>query len=188
MDEIRMMMKEDKEVWKPLKEFPSYSVSSYGRVSSHLIRERDTKGRVIGWVYDENTRTILTPKSRKSGDLQVSIHCKHYLIHRLVASVFWENNDPNKNWVDHIDRDRTNNHAWNLRWCSAQENCLNSKLKSTNTSGYKGVCFHKNSGWYAQWVVDGTSYTKTFDTKEEAIDYRKQMVDKFYNPDFYTQN
>ena len=45
-------------------------------------------------------------------------------IHRLVAQVFVPNPE-GKELVDHIDGNRTNNYASNLRWVTAGENANN---------------------------------------------------------------
>ena len=42
-------------------------------------------------------------------------------VHRLVAQQFIPTVE-NKDVVDHIDEDKTNNNVENLRWCTAQEN------------------------------------------------------------------
>ena len=47
----------------------------------------------------------------------------HYLVSRIVATAFCPNTDPaNANTVDHIDGDRLNNQADNLRWLSLSDN------------------------------------------------------------------
>ena len=51
-------------------------------------------------------------------------------------------------YVDHIDGNSRNN-AWvNLREVSHDQNMWNSKSRSTNTSGYRGVSFIK---WHGKW-------------------------------------
>ena len=44
-----------------------------------------------------------------------------YLVHRLVAETFHSNPD-NFMLVDHIDNDKSNNKASNLRWCTPKQN------------------------------------------------------------------
>jgi len=59
-------------------------------------------------------------------------------------------------YVDHIDGNTLNNSKSNLRVCTNAENCRNQKRKSNNTSGYKGVSYHKLTGkWQAQIRANG---------------------------------
>lgn len=51
--------------------------------------------------------------------------CTTYPVHRLVAMAFLPNPD-NLPTVDHIDRDRTNNHVSNLRWADYKTQAENS--------------------------------------------------------------
>jgi hypothetical protein len=47
--------------------------------------------------------------------------------------------------IDHIDRNRLNNIWSNLRECTSSENKANRTKQSNNTSGYKGVSWHKRA-------------------------------------------
>ena len=48
---------------------------------------------------------------------------RQFRVHRLVASLFCENDDPvHKKVVNHIDMDKTNNKAVNLEWCTQSYN------------------------------------------------------------------
>ena len=51
-----------------------------------------------------------------------------YKVHRLVAQCFVPNPD-NKYSVDHINRNRSDNRASNLRWATASEQNLNRRHK-----------------------------------------------------------
>ena len=51
--------------------------------------------------------------------------------------------DPGMHEVDHIDQDSTNNCITNLRLATRSQNASNMKLKSSNTTGFKGVSWHK---------------------------------------------
>jgi hypothetical protein len=53
--------------------------------------------------------------------------------------------------TDHINGDGFDNRRANLREASHQQNCWNVTLRGLNTSGYKGVDFHKGTGkWRAR--------------------------------------
>lgn len=58
--------------------------------------------------------------------------------------------------VDHINGNRMDNRIANLRVCSRSENSKNRRLSRSNTSGFKGVHWHKRLGkWVAKIKVDG---------------------------------
>ena len=54
---------------------------------------------------------------------------KMFRVHRLVAAAFIPNPE-NKPCIDHIDGDRANDHADNLRWVTVKENQNNPITKS----------------------------------------------------------
>lgn len=48
-------------------------------------------------------------------------------------------------FVDHIDKDPLNNQKFNLRVSTNADNQKNVGKRSSNTSGFKGVSFHKHT-------------------------------------------
>lgn len=58
--------------------------------------------------------------------------------------------------IDHIDCDKSNNKIGNLRQASTSENLRNRKKSPRNTSGFKGVTWHKlNNKWLVACRVNG---------------------------------
>jgi len=57
--------------------------------------------------------------------------------------------------VDHIDGNTGNNRIENFRASNKSLNACNSKLSSCNTSGHKGVVWHKGAGkWMCQLIAN----------------------------------
>jgi len=83
----------------------------------------------------------------KDGYSKVSINHKDYLTHRII---FLWNHGYLPKIVDHIDGNPSNNKIENLREANDQNNCYNSKLRSDNISGFKGVSWNKDRN---KWVV-----------------------------------
>jgi len=51
---------------------------------------------------------------------------KHIQAHRITASLFIIQKNPEQLFVNHIDGNKTNNHVTNLEWCTAKENEIHS--------------------------------------------------------------
>jgi hypothetical protein len=102
-------MNTENEIWKDVG-IAFYAVSNHGNVKN------------------KSGQKLMTPCVVGSGHLQVALVCDgkriFKYVHRLVAEHFIERVE-NKIIIDHIDRDKTNNHHSNLRWVSYSENALN---------------------------------------------------------------
>ena len=72
--------------------------------------------------------------------------------------------------VDHINGNGLDNRRFNLRIANKSENQQNSRTPCNNTSGNKGVFWHKNKGkWMAQIGVNGKNiYLGIFKHKCDA--------------------
>jgi hypothetical protein len=98
------------EVWKVADgyKFP-YEVSNMGRIRNGVMYFKLSKQN----------------KGYREATFQKIDGTKHrFLVHTMVAKLFVENHE-NKPYVDHINTDRSDNRACNLRWCTAQENNRN---------------------------------------------------------------
>jgi hypothetical protein len=98
---------------------------------------------------------------------------KFYSIHRLLALHFIPNPD-NKDFVDHIDRNKTNNSLENLRWATRSENNQNTGLRKDNKLGEKYIHFEKAINRF-RFEINREHFgkiTKRFHFLEDAIIYR----------------
>ena len=74
--------------------------------------------------------------------------------------------------VDHVHGIAFDNRKSELRICTHAENCANGKIRNTNTSGYKGVSWHKQTGKWRAYIVKSNKQTSLglFDNVIDAID------------------
>ena len=72
--------------------------------------------------------------------------------------------------VDHDNGNGLDNRGCNLRLANRSQNSANAQLSRANTSGYKGVCWHKKAEkWIAHIKVNGKGiYLGLFLVKEDA--------------------
>ena len=86
------------------------------------------------------------------GYIRIRLDKKFYLAHRLVW--LWEYGKYPQGTIDHIDRDKLNNRARNLRECTHAENLQNANVRRDNTTGHKGIVKDRNR-WRVSISVDG---------------------------------
>ena len=141
--------------WKKIEGQPHYSISNTGIVRS------DRYNRVLK-SNNYNTRT-----GKNDGYANLAIKGKNYKIHRLLALTFIPNPE-NKECVNHIDGDKTNNSLDNLEWCTYKENMehardeglLNDNLsirvratKGDEVIDFPSVIEARRQG-YSWWMID----------------------------------
>lgn len=83
---------------------------------------------------------------------------------------------------DHIDRDGLNNQKSNLRFVTHSQNLMNSGKPKNNTTGYKGVSYHKKNNKFVAHlrVVGHQAYLGSFQTAVEAAKaYDNAVIEVF---------
>jgi predicted ribonuclease toxin of YeeF-YezG toxin-antitoxin module len=102
------------------------------------------------------------------GYQQIKINRRNHRGHRL-AFLYMTGSWPVAD-VDHIDGNKSNNRWDNLRPATRSQNNANSKIRSSNSAGYKGVTYCKRDNrWRAAIRKDGRHYhLGHFDTAAEA--------------------
>ena len=78
---------------------------------------------------------VVNVKPNASGYLQVNVPVRNTttLVHRLVAEAFIDN-PQGYTEIDHVNRDKSDNRACNLRWCTHSENMRNSTMHKARSS------------------------------------------------------
>lgn len=91
-------------------------------------------------------------------------------------------NSPEGLTVDHINGDSLDNRKINLRVCTLAENLRNKNIGKNNTSGFKGVGWHKGKQrWWAQVKLNGKkAYYQHFKDKEDAIEAYKRESRNYF--------
>ena len=99
---------------------------------------------------------------------------KKLWMHRLVTDC------PEDKIVDHINRDKLDNRRSNLRTCTQSQNQMNSKIRESNTSGYRGVN-KQGERWMARIRMNGKRlFLGLFDTPQEASKVYELAAKKHY--------
>lgn len=134
------------------------------------LRWRVNRGRIRAGTL------IRAPNVR--GYYQVMYRKRNYKVHRVAWLIHYGE------WslleLDHINGICNDNRIANLREASHAENSRNGRVRSTNSSGFKGVCWHKAAKkWQAQITVDGSNkHLGLFLTAEAAhAIYRKAAAE-----------
>lgn len=73
--------------------------------------------------------------------------------------------------VDHVDGDTFNNRWENLRACNRSQNGFNKAVQDRNITGHKNVFLTPHGTYQVRIAAFGKESTKTFKTKEEAIEF-----------------
>lgn len=136
------------------------------------IKQRKV-GEQVGFISD-------------AGYWAVKINHSRFMVHRLIWRMV-TGEDPGELEVDHINNTREDNRWGNLRLAVRDSNQQNALIRKDNTSGVKGVCWHKLIGmWQARVMINtkriSLGYFHSIAEAETAIrELRKELHKEFTN-------
>lgn len=125
------------------------------------------------WFAAKNGRTFYAKRNSIKKDGK-----RHSIwMHRSIMGL-----PPKSKEIDHKDGNGLNNQINNLRFVTLSQNRLNARIRSDNTSGYKGVGFHKAcQKWVARGKLNGKDiHIGLFKNKNEAIEAVTKFADEHY--------
>ena len=122
------------------------------------------------WKIDKSRRVKagdIAGYLNKLGYIDIGVDRKVYKAHRLI---YFYHNEHLPLSIDHIDGNKSNNKIENLRSATTSQNAMNRKISIKNSSGIKGVVWHKRD---KKWVVNVKVNSKChsfgyFDDKKAA--------------------
>lgn len=116
------------------------------------IMNYDPNTGLLTWISTPRRDLIGKTVGAKMGDgyLSTRVRGKSYLLHRLIW-LYTYGYFPKS--IDHKNGIKTDNRIDNLRLADNDENVMNQPLKSNNTSGFKGVSWHKIMGKWLAYIT-----------------------------------
>jgi hypothetical protein len=145
--ENSIILTKELELWKNIKDYEEYLISSFGRVKS--MHKKPYK--ILTTTLRAEYFGVSLYKNGKS---------KTFSVHRLVATAFLKNDD-NTKIVNHKDGKKLNNHILNLEWITHKEN---RKHASTNNL-FIPKCIR-----VSQYSKDKTTLIRNFKSVKEAME------------------
>lgn len=107
---------------------------------------------------------------------------KRVALHRVIANA----NDNEE--VDHKNHNTLDNRKSNLRIVTRSQNQMNKVKPKHNTSGYKGISYNdRDDVWRAYININKKPIFKTFNTKDEAVEWRREMENIVYKEFRYAE-
>jgi hypothetical protein len=124
------------------------------------------------WHYSKSNKEDRYGYAKRPGTGKTALDRMHRVIMKARDGVD----------VDHVDGNGINNQKSNLRICTKHQNRFNTKIPSANTSGFKGVGFHKKARkWRARVKLNGKeNHIGLFVDKIEAAKAYDELATKLF--------
>ena len=99
------------EWWDLCMEYPSYEISSHGRIRNHRTK------KYLAMRQDESGYVLVNLEKKYNSKWKT----KTIRLHRLIAERF-VNNSQDYDEINHINGNKRDNTCYNLEWCSRKQN------------------------------------------------------------------
>lgn len=132
----------------------------------------DMEGRVYSNRKFNKLTELKQSKTGHKGYVKVRINKKDYFVHRLVAIAFLDNPE-NKETINHIDGNKSNNHVSNLEWSTRSENIQHAYDIGLHKP-YNGIKDKGNNKFAKEW----------YDLSNQGVSFRK--IGKLYSVSHHT--
>ncbi len=119
--------------WKKLRK--KYAISSHGRAASYYD-EVYQNGKILEGSLTSGYKTLNLHIDGNNGTIY---------FHREVARLFNKKNSPKEKFVIHLNHNKTDNHAKNLKWAS-QQSVSEHQQKSPEKIAYKKIQHSRTKG------------------------------------------
>lgn len=135
---------------------------------------------IDGQIRNKKTQHILKPYNAKGYyAIKFVRKGKSNYIHHLVAKAFLPSPTSDKCVLDHINRNKKDNHASNLRYVTQSVNCMNRTTEMRARVNKKNEHHHiyDNYGlYYFKMRIHGKLFSKSFKKLEDAIIFRDEYI------------
>lgn len=152
------------EEWKEILGYSNYYISNMGRVKKYIK------------TYDKYVLLSLNINS-KTGRVYIKIEGKGLQVSRLVGFAFLDGYSEEKNTIEHIDNDVTNNKASNLMWVSMGDN---NKLAYKKGKA-KSKAFTKRRGKWKKIILDDKYEFKTIVALAKFLGKSETQINRYIN-------
>ncbi|MEP6748129.1 MAG: HNH endonuclease [Bacteroidota bacterium] len=183
---LKLYKPKDKKTREALEEKHQKIIDLQAKINSHKhallsMKRNDPAGKKLKAQIADGTTSIKAMKTtlRKERQLDIKNRTMHYhsLIHRLVAEYFCKAKSPKHTVVGHLDYDKLNNKASNLKWMTPQENYKHQQSSPYVIAEKKDrVTLYKDHPRGAKLTVDKVSELKKMLKEGKNM---KALVKKF---------
>jgi hypothetical protein len=161
------------------------SVMSYKDkdLSAELVRSELTYDNVSGkfaWKKSKKGRRYSVGTVSNKGYLIIRLNDDRYLAHRLAW--LYVHGVATDGELDHINGNTLDNRLINLREVSHSQNLMNSKIRSDNSTGYRGICWdNQKLKWKVQISRKGSNrLQRHFVTLAEAVKFYEKTASEMF--------